>query len=42
MTRWRPRRAWFAEHAPRLFAIATKTEALDPLAAVWQKNFASG
>jgi GST-like protein len=42
MTRWRPRRAWFAEHAPRLFAIAQKTEALDRLAAVWRKNFASG
>jgi GST-like protein len=42
MTRWRPRRAWFAEHAPRLFAIATKTETLERLAAVWRKNFASG
>lgn len=42
MTRWRPRRTWFAEHAPRLFGIATKTEALDRLAAVWRKNFASG
>jgi GST-like protein len=41
MTRWRPRRAWFAEHAPRLFAIATKSEALDRLAAVWRRNFAS-
>ena len=39
MTRWRPRRAWFAEHAPRLFAIATKAEGLDRLAAVWRKNF---
>jgi GST-like protein len=42
MTRWRPRRPWFAEHAPRLFAIATKTEALERLAAVWRKNFAGG
>ena len=42
MTRWRPRRAWFAEHAPHLFAIATKTEALDRFAAVWRANFASG
>lgn len=42
MTRWRPRRGWFAEHAPRLLAIATKTEALDRLAAVWRKNFATG
>jgi GST-like protein len=42
MTRWRPRREWFAEHAPRLFAIATKAEALDRLAAVWGANFAKG
>jgi GST-like protein len=42
MSRWRPRRPWFAEHAPRSFAIATKTEALDRLAAVWRRNFASG
>lgn len=42
MTRWRPRRPWFAAHAPRLFAIATKTEALERLAPVWRKNFASG
>ena len=42
MTRWRPRRPWFAEHAPRLFAIATKSEAVDRLAAVWRKNFAGG
>jgi GST-like protein len=42
MTRWRPRRPWFAEHAPRLFAIATKTEGLDRLEAVWRNNFPSG
>ena len=42
MTRWRPRRAWFAEHAPRLSAIAAKTEALDRLATVWRKNFTGG
>src|SRR5882672_12971745 len=42
MAHWRPGRTWFAEHAPRLSAIATKTEALDRLAAVWRKNFASG
>jgi GST-like protein len=38
MTRWRPGRTWFAQHAPRLFAIATKTEAHDRLATVWRKN----
>ena len=42
MTRWRPGRAWFAEHAPRLSAIATKTETHDRLAAVWCRNFPSG
>jgi GST-like protein len=42
MTRWRPGRAWFAEHAPRLLAIATRAEALERLAAVWRKNFPSG
>jgi GST-like protein len=42
MTRWRPGRAWFAEHAPRLLAIATNTETLDRLAAVWRKNFPGG
>jgi GST-like protein len=41
MTRWRPRRRWHAEHAPRLFAIATKTEALDRLSHVWRTNFPS-
>ncbi len=42
MTRWRPGRAWFAEHAPRLFAIATRTEALERLAPVYRANFAGG
>ncbi len=39
MTRWRPGRAWFAKNAPRLFSIATATEALDSLQATWQRNF---
>jgi GST-like protein len=39
MTRWRPRRPWFAEHRPRLHAIALKTEARPELAQVWQRNF---
>lgn len=38
MTRWRPRRPWFAEHAPRLSAIALRTEALPGLACVWERN----
>jgi GST-like protein len=39
MTRWRPRRAWFAEHCPGLHAIALAADALPQLAAVWQRNF---
>jgi len=39
MTRWRPRRAWFAEHAPRLHAIALAAEAIDVLAPIWRHNF---
>jgi len=40
MTRWRPRRAWFAENAPRLSASALAAEAHPKLAAVWARNFA--
>jgi GST-like protein len=39
MTRWRPRRAWFAEHAPKLHAIATRADALPPLVGAWARNF---
>jgi GST-like protein len=39
MTRWEPRRAWFAGHRPRLHAIALRTEAQPGLVAVWQRNF---
>jgi GST-like protein len=39
MTRWRPRRAWFAEHRARLHAIAQHADAQPKLAAVWQRNF---
>jgi GST-like protein len=39
MTRWRPRRAWFAEHAPRLHEIATRVDAMPELGAVWTRNF---
>src|SRR5580692_7701286 len=35
MTRWRPRRAWFAEHCPKLHAIALRAEARPELAQVW-------
>jgi GST-like protein len=39
MTRWRPRRAWFAAHCPRLSAIARATDARPDLAPVWAANF---
>lgn len=39
MTRWRPRRAWFAQHCTQLHAIARRADALPQLAAVWQRNF---
>jgi len=38
MTRWTPRRAWFAE-TPKLNAIATRTDAVADLAAVLKRNF---
>jgi len=42
MTRWRPRRPWFAEHAPRLSASALAAEAQPKLAEVLARNFAEG
>ena len=38
MTRWTPRRPWFAE-TPKLTAIATRTDAVADLAAVLKRNF---
>jgi GST-like protein len=39
MTRWRPRREWFAENCPRLFAIAVEVDRDPRLASVWTTNF---
>jgi GST-like protein len=39
MTRWRPGRAWFAEHAPRLAAIAAAADDEPRLRALWAANF---
>lgn len=39
MTRWRPRRAWFAGSCPRLHAIGLRVDAEPRLAIVWQRNF---
>ena len=39
MSHWRPRRAWLAEHCPKLHAIALRAEALTALAPVMRRNF---
>ncbi|MDR3419459.1 MAG: glutathione S-transferase family protein [Nevskia sp.] len=39
MTRWRPRRAWFAERCPKLYAVALGVDARPELAEVWRRNF---
>jgi len=39
MTRWGPRRRWFAQHAPRLTAVARAADAHEALRSVWQRNF---
>lgn len=39
MTRWRPRRAWFAAHAPKLSAIAEAVDRSPKLRPVWDRHF---
>lgn len=39
MTRWRPRRDWFAAHAPKLLAAADAAAALPAVAPVMARNF---
>jgi GST-like protein len=39
MTRWRPLREWFAEHCPRLHAVATGVDADPRVARVWARNY---
>jgi GST-like protein len=39
MTHWRPRRAWFAAHRPRLSVIAKGGDAQPRLSAVWSRNW---
>jgi GST-like protein len=39
MTRWGPRRRWFAAHCPKLTSVALHTDAIDALAPVWARNF---
>jgi GST-like protein len=42
MTKWRPRRAWFQTHTPRLHAIAAAAETAPEIAEVWRRNFPNG
>ena len=39
MTRWRPRRAWFAEMCPKLTAVAVALDDDPRLRALWAANF---
>jgi GST-like protein len=41
MSHWRPRRAWFAEHCPRLHAIAVRADGHEILGPVLQHHFPS-
>jgi GST-like protein len=41
MTRWTPKRAWFAANTPKLSALAVTADARPELAAVWRRNFPS-
>ena len=39
MSQWRPKRPWFAEQAPRVFAAAEAAQSLPRVAAVMERNF---
>jgi GST-like protein len=41
MVHWRPRRAWFSEHCPKLDAIARQVARRPELAGIWARNFPS-
>ena len=38
MTRWRPKREWFASNTPKLGAIAARAERVPELVACWGRN----
>jgi GST-like protein len=38
MTRWRPKREWFAANTPKLAAIAARAEQVPQLLACWRRN----
>lgn len=39
MVHWRPRQAWFADHCPRLTAVAAAIAGHPRLLSVWARNF---
>ena len=39
VSRWRPGRAWFMEHCPKLAAAVALTEQHPVVAKIWEKNF---
>jgi GST-like protein len=39
MTRWRPKRGWFENETPKLFAIARRADQVPELAEVWKRNY---
>jgi GST-like protein len=39
MSRWRPRRAWLAEHCPKLSILATQLDQHPLLVEIWARNF---
>ena len=39
VSRWRPGRAWFNQHCPKLATAVALTESHPVVAAVWEKNF---
>jgi GST-like protein len=42
MTKWRPRREWFAQHTPRLLAAGDAAAALPAVAPTMARNFKAG
>lgn len=41
MTRWTPKRPWFAANCPKLTALARKVDAVPELQGVWSRHFPS-
>jgi GST-like protein len=39
MTRWSPRRDWYRENCPKLYAISLAVDALPALRKIWQYNY---